>query len=280
MTQPPFDDDFQDRIQRILNEKKKDELRENYGMQMENADGLSPQAEGEWLDYITEFERQFENARRISIRERIGNPVIKSLTEIPESELETELDNLLELLAENNIAIDFLHEIEDRDAYRFLTEELLNEMTDDIHIPGMISHFIYEEFHPNDEDDITQAVDEFFYALFKDYLRETDSMFYYTISKENMRDSKGQSMNLEQFKKSVADFYEKHPVLMDHSIEVISINIEGDKAIADVQTLWHAIPKNENAVVKHEGISKFSLERSIYGGWDITQANIVGWDFL
>lgn len=280
MTQPTFDDDFQDRIQRILNEKKKDELRENYGMQMENADGLSPQAEGEWLDYITEFERQFENARRISIRERIGNPVIKSLTEIPESELETELDNLLELLAENNIAIDFLHEIEDRDAYRFLTEELLNEMTDDIHIPGMISHFIYEEFHPNDEDDITQAVDEFFYALFKDYLRETDSMLYYTISKENMRDSKGQSMNLEQFKKSVADFYEKHPVLMDHSIEVISINIEGDKAIADVQTLWHAIPKNENAVVKHEGISKFSLERSIYGGWDITQANIVGWDFL
>lgn len=279
MTQPPFDDDFQDRIQRILNEKKKDELRENYGMQMENADGLSPQAEGEWLDYIAEFERQFENARRITIRERIGNPVVKSLTEIPESELETELDNLLELLAENNIAIDFLHEIEDREAYLFLAEELLDETTDDIHIPGMISHFIYEEFHPNDEDDITQAVDEFFYALFKDYLRETDSMFYYTISKENMRDSKGQSMNLEQFKKSVADFYEKHPVLMDHSIEVISINIEGDKAIADVQTLWHAIPKNENAVVKHEGISKFSLERSIYGGWDITQANIVGWEF-
>ena len=279
MTQPPFDDDFQDRIQRILNEKKKDELRENYGMQMENADGLSPQAEGEWLDYIAEFERQFENARRITIRERIGNPVVKSLTEIPESELETELDNLLELLAENNIAIDFLHEIEDREAYLFLTEELLDETTDDIYIPGMISHFIYEEFHPNDEDDITQAVDEFFYALFKDYLRETDSMFYYTISKENMRDSKGQSMNLEQFKKSVADFYEKHPVLMDHSIEVTSINIEGDKAIADVQTLWHAIPKNENAVVKHEGISKFSLERSIYGGWDITQANIVGWEF-
>jgi hypothetical protein len=28
MTQPPVDDDFQDRIQRILNEKKKEDLRE------------------------------------------------------------------------------------------------------------------------------------------------------------------------------------------------------------------------------------------------------------
>lgn len=279
MTQPPVDDDFQDRIQRILNEKKKDELRENYGMQMENADGLSPQAEGEWLDYITEFERQFENVRRISIRERIGNPVIKPLTEIPEPELETELDHLLELLAENNIAIDFLHEIEDRDAYRFLTEELLNETTDDIHIPGMISHFIYEEFHPNDQDDITQAVDEFLYALFKDELREKDSMFYYTISKENMRDSKGRPMTLEQFKQSVTDFYEKYPVIMDHSIEVTNINIDGDNAVAEVQTVWHAIPKNESAVIKNEGVAKFVLERSIYGGWDITQANIAGWDF-
>ena len=95
-----------------------------------------------------------------------------------------------------------------------------------------------------------------------------------------MHDSKGQPMTSEQFKKSVAGFYEKYPVLMDHSIEITKINIDGDNAIADVNTLWHAIPKNESAVVKQEGISKFRLERSIYGGWDITQANMIGWDFL
>jgi hypothetical protein len=36
MTQPPMDDDFQDRIQRILNEKKKEDLREQYGMLWES----------------------------------------------------------------------------------------------------------------------------------------------------------------------------------------------------------------------------------------------------
>src|SRR6266545_942888 len=152
---------------------------------------MSPQAEGEWLDYITEFERQFENARQISVRERIGNPEVKPLEQIPDSELAIELDHIFALLDQNNIAIDFLHEQGDREMYRFISEELLDEMTDDIQVPGMASHFIYEEFHPNDEDDITQSIDEFLYALFKEELKDQESMWYYTVSKENMQDAAG-----------------------------------------------------------------------------------------
>ncbi len=169
MSQPRMDDDFQDRIQRILNEKKKEDLREQYGMSFEgHSEELSPQAEGEWLDTITEFERQFENVKQVSVCERMGNPEVRKLAHIPDSELAAELDHIFELLDQNNIAIDFLHEQDEYEMYRFITEELLDEMTDDIHVPGMVSHFIYEEFHPNDEDDITQAIDEFLDALFKE----------------------------------------------------------------------------------------------------------------
>ncbi len=280
MSQPPIDDDFQDRIQRILNEKKKDELREQYGMQIEyHSEEISPQAEGEWLDYITEFERQFENAKQITVRERIGNPSIRPLADIPESELEAELDNLFELLYQNNIAIDFIHEQDDREAYRFITEELLDETTDDIHISGMVSHFIYEEFHPNDRDDVEQAADEFLYALFKQELKDTDSMFYHIVSEENMHDSDGNPISQDQFKKMVADFYEAYPIITDHLIEVTEVALDGDNATADVHTIWHAIPKDKKSVIKHEGVSKFKLARSIYGGWDVTQANIADWNF-
>jgi hypothetical protein len=280
MTQPPIDDDFQDRIQRILNEKKKDDLREQYGMQLEgHSEEMSPQAEGEWLDYITEFERQFENAKQITVRERIGNPAVRPLAEIPEDELEAELDRLFEFLYENNIAIDFIHEQDDHETYRFITEELLDETTDDIRIPGMISHFIYEEFHPNDQDDVEQAVEEFLYALFKQELKDEDSMFYHTVSKENMHNGEGNPISMEQFKKMVADFYDAFPVLTDHSIRVTHVTLDGDNAIAEAHTIWHAIPKGKNAIVKYDGVSKFKLERSIYGGWDITQANIAGWNF-
>lgn len=153
MTQPPVGDDFQSRIQRILNEKKKDELRDKYGMQLEgHSENLSPEAEGEWLDYITEFERQFENAAQISVRERIGNPAVRPLADISLTEIEIELENLLELLHQNNIVVDFLRDIDDREAYRFITEELLDATMDDIRIPDMYTHFIYEEFHPEAND--------------------------------------------------------------------------------------------------------------------------------
>jgi len=150
--------DFHDRIQRILNEKKKDNLREQFGMRSEgHSEDLSPRAEGEWLDYITDFERQFENAKQISVREQIGNPPIKPLEEIPPDELEGELDALFELLYQRNVIINFNHEPEDREAYRFIVDELLDEMMDDIAFPDMYTLFSYEDFHPNDQDDIAQA---------------------------------------------------------------------------------------------------------------------------
>ena len=78
MSRPPMDDDFQDRIQRILNDKKKEDLRKQYGMSFEDHnEEMPPQAESEWLDNLAEFERQFENAKTITVRERIGNPQVK-----------------------------------------------------------------------------------------------------------------------------------------------------------------------------------------------------------
>lgn len=280
MAQPPLDDDFQDRIQRILNEKKKEDLHGQYGMSFEShSEEVSPQAEGEWLDYVTEFERQFEDAKRISVRERIGNPEVKPLAQIPDSDLTAGLDRILELLGEHNIAIDFLHEQSDREVYRFITEELLDEMTDDIHIPGMVSHFIYEEFHPNDEDDVTAAVDEFLYALFKEEFKDWDSMFYHTVSQENLHDANAKPLSIQEFKKLVSDFYDAFPVVTRYSVEVNHIEIDGDSSTARANVSWHAIPKNEQAAVGHEGRSEFKLIRSIYGGWDIIQANIPGWVF-
>jgi len=229
-----MDDDFQDRIQRILNEKKKEDLRKQYGMSFDgHSEEMSPQAEGEWLDYINEFEMQFENARQITVRERIGTPRVRPLAQILDSELADELDRLLGLLSEHNIGIDFLHEQDEREMYRFITEELLNEETDDIQIPGMAGHFIYEEFHPNDEDDITAVIEEFLYALFQGEFKDPESISYYTVSNENLQDADGKPLSLEEFKALVGDFYETYPVITSHTVSVKNIIVDGDHAAVD-----------------------------------------------
>jgi hypothetical protein len=240
---------------------------------------MSPQAESEWLDNIAEFERQFENTRTITVRERIGDPQVKPLADLADAELAGELDRLFNLLSENDIAVDFLHEQNEREIYRFLTEELLEEEIDDIQIPGMVSHFIYEEFHPNDEDDITDAIEEFLFTLFNGDFKDPQGMHDHVLSEESLHDSLGNPINLAEFKLLLGDFYDAYPLLTGHEVEIKHILVEGDQAVAGTRIKWHGRPKSEKVVVDQEGLSEFRLARSIYGGWDITQANIPGWSF-
>jgi hypothetical protein len=276
MTQLPVDDDFQDRIQRILNEKKKEDLRKWYDMQFEgHSEDLSPQAESEWLDYITEFERQFENATEISVRERIGNPSIRPLSDIPDAELGGELDQLLELLYANNIVVDFIdEEIDDREAYRFIIEELLNEMMDDIRIPEMYSHFTYEEFHPNDEADTRQYAEEFLHAFFE----HDDEELTLAIGDDELKDGQGHPISPNEFKTLLDGFHRTYIAIMAFSVQAERAIIDGDHAQVEIATVWQALKNDGKTIVRKTGTSEIFLKRSPYSGWDVIQAKIVGWN--
>lgn len=137
-------EDIRRRIQESLNEAKRDKLRDQYGMIDEyHSPNLPPEVEGEWLDYILEFERQFENSQSITVRERIGNPPIPSFDELPPGQVSPAIDALLELLEAHGIAVDFLGQVTEYEAYQYVTETVLNEKIDDIRIPGMWMHFDY-----------------------------------------------------------------------------------------------------------------------------------------
>lgn len=275
MTQPPIDDDFQDRIQRILNEKKKDDLRQQFGMQFEgHSEELSPLEESEWLDYITEFERQFENATEISVRERIGNPTIRPLSDIPDTELENELDQLLELLYANNIVVDFINEVDDREVYRFITEELLDEMMDDIRIPEMYSHFTYEEFHPNDEADTKECAEDFLHAFFE----HDDEELTLAIGEDELKDGQGHPISPEEFKTLLDGFHGTYIAIMAFSVQAERTTIDGDHARVEVATVWQALKNDGKTIVRRNGTSEIFLKRSPYSGWDVIQTKIAGWD--
>jgi len=140
----PEPDDREKRIQRALNDAKRKELEKKYGMQSSHSDSeTEPEIEGEFLDYVEEFEQQYQSAKRTRVREMAGRPDVKPLTELTPEELDSALFLLLKRLEAHSIEVDFLCEVEPAEQYRFLTEELLNEEMDDIRIAGMTSDFIY-----------------------------------------------------------------------------------------------------------------------------------------
>lgn len=256
--------DFQDRIQRIMNDYKRKELTEKYGGQFdpESNPDLPPEVEAQWLDNIDEFESQFEKAGRIGLSDYIGSPAIIPLADIAPIDLETKLDQLLDLLAEHDVFVDFLHDIDDAEAYRFITEKLLNEEVDDIHIPGFQQHFIYEEFHPNDKDDATFWAEEFLDAFFgndEEWLRVV-------MGKQGTFDPHSALKDLRTHQDMISHF----------TVKITKCEVQGDDASVDAALSWDVeLPASDDVVMRSARVA-LRLKRSPHTGWDVVEATLPG----
>ena len=241
---------------------------------MTNAEGKPPEPYNSWEEYFEDFDRQLEEASPITVRERIGDPKIRPVEDIPDYEMEAELDKLIELLYATNIVIDFIHDILDREAYRFITEELLDETMENIRIPDMYSHFIYEEFHPNDEDDVELWTGEFLDTFFKE---GTEGLFI-PIGDKELYDGDGNAISQEEFKKQIDEFHALYPVITEYKYEIHRLQVEDDYATVEVETSWVGLNQREQAMVRQHGMSTLRLKRSLDIGWDVIQAKVVGWN--
>lgn len=267
--------DEQDRIQRALNAAKKRELEERYGAHFSEPNpDLPPDIEAQWLHNIEEFERQFEHAKRIKVREYVGNPQFKSLEEIPPDQRERELDSILEYLDLHGVVVDFLCDVPVEDAYRFVTVELMEEETDDVRMEGMRKHFCYEDFHPNAEYDAKTSAEHFLWDLFE---RHTEYVLR-GFAEDEMYDQDGSPMSHDQLNRMLQQFYKRYSLITSHNETILDCTVEGDYATVRVQTEWRGLDAAADHYITHSGVSVLRLKKSPYNGYDVIQANVVGWE--
>src|SRR5699024_8587018 len=131
-----------------------------------SSDELPLEDESEWLKYIAQFEKNYEDMERIKIDERLGHPELPAVEILSKPEIEQKLDEVQQLMADHGIFLDAIVETANAEIYRFITEELFEEEIEDVDIKGMQVFYSYEEFYPNDELDIELAIDNFIAQLF------------------------------------------------------------------------------------------------------------------
>jgi hypothetical protein len=142
---------------RMENELKKAKLMLEHGASFSDTSGKSPVhplIENEFLNSIQAFEENYREAKPILLYDFIKRPEFSAVGSIPDSQINEELDKLIHILNENGIQIDTICDVEEREIYRFITEELFSHEIDNMRIPEMMTCFIYEDFHPNHEYDI------------------------------------------------------------------------------------------------------------------------------
>ena len=265
-------EDELDRI-RIENEIKKMKLSLEHGASFfsPSEKKLSPEQEGEWLNQVQKFEDSYTKSKRIVIYDFLEKPTYKPVNEVPEAEIKSELKRILNLLGQKGVGIDTICKVDNRELYRFITEELFHEETDDMMIEGMTYNFIYEEFHPNHEHDIKTHCKEFVDGLLNKKIKLNPSfmaMCDEIYSNDGILKQDDALKRMETFREAFSSFKLQH-------FKMTLVKIDEKNADVSFDIKYTGIIEGGNEKKTFSGIGDFMLKYE-HDYWCINKIGIPG----
>jgi hypothetical protein len=244
---------------------------------MSNEMEIPPELENQFLNYVAEFERQYQQQKTITVFDKIGRPThFKPTAEIPDNEIENSWTELSVYLNKYSIHLDVCSpNIPVRELYRFTVEELFAHEMDDMDIPGMNTGFIYDEFHPDLVYDNTRSAKE---NCISPILKKEPLEWTHHFNTENLRLNQHSPLSIEAFKQLVNQFK-----LAYDEMELAELNepkCEIDNKQCSVSGSYQLAATIGKDGVTLAGAWKVLLELDEkFGYWNITGVIIEGIDF-
>ncbi len=155
-----FSDDPEENL-RMQNDFLKMKMMAESGAWFGGEGGLPPEIENQFLKNVLEFEKANSNVASRTISDILDKPVFDNEETLDEGKFKIEFSRLNSLLEEHGIQVEFNRERDDRFKYNFITKELFDHETTFMPVKGMITGFLYEEFHPDHELEITELTNRF-----------------------------------------------------------------------------------------------------------------------
>ncbi len=123
---------------------------------------LDEEDDEEFIHNVEEFKKEHSKIRMISVYKKIGKPKFTEFKKLDPKKLKDELRRLIVALDNHKIIVHSHGEYDDREKYRFITEEIFKEVVED-NSKAQIT-FVYEDYHPemDDEDNDEENYDETF----------------------------------------------------------------------------------------------------------------------
>jgi hypothetical protein len=195
----------------------------------ERAEPISPETEHEFLNYIMDFERQESMAKELTVFEVLGSPRhFPKVEEVPDDKMKALVNELMAYMRSRGIELTvFSPNVSSREIYRFVTTELFAHRMLHINMPGMITCFIYDEFHPDHPyENSRTALNE----CMKEIFNTADLQWtfqYEQILELNQYDE----LSLDMFRKKVNSFKRKYGHIEPLVLEVEDCTIHGEKCV-------------------------------------------------
>lgn len=121
---------------------------------------LDEEDDDEFINKVEEFKKGHSKAKMITVYKKIGKPKYTELKKLDPKNLKDELRRLIVALDNYNIIVHSHGEYDDKEKYRFITEEIFKEFVDDDKKKHIT--FVYEDYHPemDDDDDDEEVFDD------------------------------------------------------------------------------------------------------------------------
>jgi hypothetical protein len=265
-----FSDDPEENL-RIENELMKIKLKAQYGdaFQMDSSAELSPDVENQFLKNILAFEESYNKGDFITVYDRIGKPDYKSAEEMSETDLKEAVEQLLELLQQHQINLDFTDgPYSDATVYRFITEELFNQEVEKDPVDGMIMGYIYEEFHPNHQAEIERSTHQFLKEWFSRSFTENEF-----ILSQDIITADGVQMQREELMEKLRLFFDAFLNFANDGYNInntgFEMQQENDRGMGFAEgMLKYDAEIDNNEMIHFEGPYKLYLQME-YNEWSV-----------
>lgn len=232
------------------NELRKAKLQLEKGAHIQSSGKIPPELESMFLDHIEKFDKAYKNAKPITVFQKIGSPKFKTVDKIPEKGIKKELNILFNKLARKGLMVESICKVENREMYRFITEELFAHEIDNISIKGMMTHFTYEEFHPNHEYDIKSHTEDFIREIFSG--REKVENF---LLGKKFKTSSGKIIPVEKALEKINFFRSFYSKFEMNNFEFLGLKINEKKTLSEI--LFN---------IKYTSTIEGSVEKQVFSG--------------
>jgi hypothetical protein len=214
--------------QKLDNQVKKLKIELETGAKFFTPDGseLPADVEAQFLDNIIAFEEASKNSETKTISEILGNPVLIPEEGLTDEQIHEELTKFYKLLDEKSMGFDVIYETPEREIYQFISTEFLAHEYEMMSIPGMMYNFIYEEFVPNEQEDLRKDSEKIIRVIF-----EQDFEYFYVELAEEINHN-GKMLPYKEYIKLLNAMHENRSLeLMGLEVTDIAINPDLENAI-------------------------------------------------
>lgn len=247
--------------QAFENEMRKAKFMAEKGAKFGEISHIPPELESQWLDQISAFDNAFKSVERIKVKKYLGDPVLKQPSELNDEEITPALNDIMELLHRNSLNLDTICEVKDREVYRFIVEELMEQEIDNMNLHGWTTNFIYEEFHPNHEYDMKRSIEDFISTMFRKNREYCDMSLA-----NNLISHDGSQINSPEVKTKLINFIDAiefaNLLKLDFFANYISEEVAFQKVFIDYEVTIQGTGEK----IRHagEGIFNFALMYDLY----------------